>query len=132
MQYMKLTLFYVFLLIFLVPFIKTADARKSSLEKWLQDKWCREHKGTTNARLNDSSRCDCLTWKNGIKIQFKPENWMDTLGTAMNYSMRTGLRGGIVLIINEKKEKSYWIRLKTTIKYHELPIDIWLWERYKK
>lgn len=123
----------MFLIVLMIPFLfpQTVLAKKNSHEKWLKDKWCRKHGGKTNAKLNDFSRCDCLTWKNGIKIQFKPERWMDAIGTAMNYSMRTGLRGGIVLVIKTRKEKGYWIRLKTTIKYFQLPIDVWLWERYK-
>jgi hypothetical protein len=130
---MKHIIPYMFLIIFIIPllFSENALARKSSHEKWLQDKWCRDHGGTTNAKLNDFSKCDCLTWKNSIKIQFNPKKWMDSVGTALNYSMRTGIKGGIVLVIKKKKDKSYWIRLKTTVKYFQLPIDVWLWERYK-
>jgi hypothetical protein len=39
--------------------------------------------------------------------------------------MQTKKKAGIVLILENKKDRKYWIRLNTTIVHFNLPIDIW-------
>jgi hypothetical protein len=37
----------------------------------------------------------------------------------------TEKKAGIVLILESIKDRKYWIRLNTTIKHFNLPIDTW-------
>jgi hypothetical protein len=42
-----------------------------------------------------------------------------------NYSIKTGKKPGIVLILESMKGRKYWIRLNATIMHFNLPIDAW-------
>jgi hypothetical protein len=39
--------------------------------------------------------------------------------------MQTDKKAGIVLILENMKDRKYWIRLNTTIQHFNLPIDTW-------
>lgn len=130
MKYLK---YLVVLSVILTGFVAESDAaRRTRHQKWLLDKWCREHKGETDAILQDRTRCDCLTWNRSIKMQFRSDKWRESIGTVLHYTLQTGLRGGIVLILESEKDLHHWIRLNSTIKLYDLPIDTWKVERWKK
>lgn len=42
------------------------------------------------------------------------------------YSLKTGKRTGIVLILESEKDLEFWIKLNTTIEYFKLPIETWM------
>jgi hypothetical protein len=52
-------------------------------------------------------------------------NWAEAIGQSSYYSLQTGKKVRIVLILENVKERKYWIRLNTTIKHFNLPIDTW-------
>jgi hypothetical protein len=43
----------------------------------------------------------------------------------LTYALQTGKKGGVVLILETRKDRKYWIRLNTTIEHFNLPIDTW-------
>jgi len=43
----------------------------------------------------------------------------------LHYSSTTGTKAGIVLILENMKNRKYWIRLNATIEHFNLPIDTW-------
>ena len=94
-------------------------------EKWYQEKWCSERKGVIEYQLPDKTRCDCLTDTHAIEIEFA-NNWSEAIGQSLYYSIQTGKRAGIVLILEKEKDRKYWIRLNSTIKHFKLPIDTWM------
>ena len=51
--------------------------------------------------------------------------WTEAVGQGMYYSIQTGKKAGIVLILETMKDRKYWIRLNATIEHFDLPIDIW-------
>ena len=51
--------------------------------------------------------------------------WGESIGQSMFYSLQTGKKAGIVLILETMKDRKYWIRLNTTIEHFNLPIDTW-------
>lgn len=93
-------------------------------ERWYQDKWCFEHGGQAEYRLPDMTRCDCLTSTHSVEFDFAVK-WYEAVGQALYYSLQTGKRAGIVLIIESEKDLKYWIRLNSTIEHFGLPIDVW-------
>jgi hypothetical protein len=93
-------------------------------EKIYQEKWCAEQKGKTEVSLPDGTRCDCITAKNAIEIEYA-KKWYEAIGQSLYYSLQTGKRAGVVLILETKKDYKYWIRLNTTIAHFKLPIDTW-------
>jgi len=49
----------------------------------------------------------------------------EALGQSAYYSIQTGKKAGIVLIIETMKDQKYWIRLNSTIQHFNMPIDRW-------
>jgi hypothetical protein len=97
-----------------------ASSASALPEKYYQKKWC-ESKGRTEVVLSDNTRCDCLTETHAIEIG-TGKTWYNNLGQALHYSTMTGKKAGVVLIVESDK---YLNRLKATIKYHGLDVDVW-------
>lgn len=51
--------------------------------------------------------------------------WAEGIGQSLFYSLQTGKKAGIVLILENPGDRRFWIRLNTTIQHHNLPIDTW-------
>lgn len=96
-------------------------------ESVYRDKWCREHNGKIEVTLPDRTRCDCLTDTHATEFD-RGKKWAEAIGQALYYSLQTGKRAGVVLIIESKKDRKYWIRLNSTIQHFDLPIDTWKME----
>ena len=77
--------------------------------------------------LPDKTRCDCLTQTHAIELDFGAK-WYQAIGQAMYYSLQTGKRAGVALVIEDPKDMKYWYRLNSTIAHHSLPIDTYLIE----
>ena len=105
----------------------TADTRK--LEKEHQEVWCAERGGEVEVVLPDRTRCDCLTATHAIEFEFAA-NWAEAVGQSLYYSLQTGRRAGVVLILADPRERKYLIRLNSTIMHFKLPIDVWVLEDY--
>jgi hypothetical protein len=116
-------IFLIFIIIFLYP-IQTS-AKREHPEKWYQEKWCQENNGQVEVVLPDGTRCDCVTNTHSIEFDFG-NNWAEAVGQSSYYSIQTKKRAGIVLILENKKDRKYWMRLNTIIQYFNLPIDIWM------
>jgi hypothetical protein len=112
----------IFIIIFLFPSLILA--KREHPEKWYQEKWCEAHKGQVEVVLPDGTRCDCLTDTHAIEFDFG-KNWAEAVGQSAYYALQTKRKPGIVLILETMKDRKYWIRLNTTIKHFNLPIDAW-------
>ena len=73
------------------------------------------------------TRCDCVADKHAIEFDFGTK-WAEDVGQSAYYSLQTGKRAGIVLILETVKDRKSWIRLSTIIKHFSLPIDTWIVE----
>lgn len=103
-----------------------ADAKNLHSEKYYQEKWCAENNGQMEVVLPDRTRVDCLLEKQGYAIEFDfGKKWTEAIGQSLYYSLQTGKRAGIVLIMESEKDVKYWIRLNSTIQHFGLPIDVW-------
>lgn len=123
---MKTTLLSIAVFFLLCP---VASAKHAQLEKFYQDKWCEKAGGKTEIVLQDGTRCDCLTSRHAIEFDFG-HKWAESLGQALNYSKETGLRGGIVLILEKKEDTKYFDRLTGIILHFKLPVDVWIMRAY--
>ncbi len=117
---MKISL--ILIIIFLLPAL--LFAKREHPEKWYQQKWCEANKGQIEVVLSDGTRCDCLTDTHAIEFDFG-NNWAEAIGQSAYYALQTGKKAGVVLVLETVKDRKYWIRLNTTIKHFELPIDTW-------
>lgn len=114
-------------LLLVIVFILTVGvsyAGRLHPEKWYQEKWCNEQGGRIEVVLPDRTRCDCLTATHAIEFDFG-NKWAESIGQALHYSIQTGKRPGIVLILESPTDLKYWIRLNTIIDHFNLPIDSW-------
>jgi hypothetical protein len=112
----------ILVLIFICPSLLLAQ--REHPEKWYQEKWCEANNGQVEVVLPDGTRCDCVTDTHAIEFDFG-NNWAEAVGQSSYYSIQTGKKAGIVLILESIKDRKYWIRLNTTIEYFNLPIDTW-------
>ena len=101
----------------------SAFAKHLHDEQWYQDQWC-AGRGQAEYILPDKTRCDCLTATHAIEVDFAPK-WYEAVGQALYYSLQTGKKAGILLIIEKPSDRKYWIRLNAVIKHFALPIDVW-------
>ena len=108
----------------IILFSTTAHAKRVHYEKWYQERWCKAHDGQVEVVLPDRTRCDCLTDTHAIEFDFG-NKWAESIGQALYYSIQTGKRAGVVLILEKQKDYKYWIRLNTIIEHYGLPIDSW-------
>lgn len=106
----------------LLPAITSAGRKHP--EKWYQERWCVENDGQVEVVLPDKTRCDCLTDTHAIEFDFGSK-WAEAIGQSLYYSIQTGKRAGVVLILEKEADRKYWIRLNTIIEHFGLPIDTW-------
>ena len=91
-------------------------------EKIYQSYWCKINNGQTEARLNDKTRVDCLTEDYAIEFDFA-KKWAESIGQALYYAIATGLKPGIVLILeNPQKEQKYLARVNAVAKKHGITV----------
>ncbi len=102
-----------------------AGSRRLHPETWYQQKWCTQQQGRVEVPLSDKTRCDCLTATHAVEFDFAPK-WAEAIGQALYYSLQTGKRSGIVLILEKERDYKYWLRLNSTIQHFKLPIDTWM------
>lgn len=100
-----------------------SSASVSKAEKDYVKEWC-ESRGQQEVVLPDKTRCDCVTDTHAIEFDFG-KKWTEAVGQSLYYSLQTGKRAGIVLILETKADRKYLIRLSSTIQNFNLPIDVW-------
>ena len=114
------------ILIILILFITVSvSAKKDHPEKWYQDKWCIENNGHIELVLADNTRCDCMTATHAVEFEFDYK-WYEAIGQSLHYAIKTGMKPGIVLIIEDPLDMKYWTRLNNIINHYNLPIDTWI------
>ena len=109
-------------------FCFSALAQAGKNERFYQEAFCA---GQMEYVLSDRTRVDCLTDAHAIEYDFG-KKWSEAIGQSLSYSLETGKRAGIVLILKRKKHYRFWIRLNTVIDYYQLPIDTWKIETWKE
>ena len=96
--------------------------------KWLEKNWnhlvCQHWHGTEEVWI-DGGRVDCITNIHAIETEYA-HKWHEAIGQSLYYSLGTGLKPGILVIKQNKKDDKYITRLLKTIKYYRLPIRLWV------
>jgi hypothetical protein len=112
----------IIIIICLFPSIVFAKHLHS--EKYYQSLWCAEQQGKAEQVLSDKTRCDCITDKYAVEVDFAPK-WAEAIGQSLHYSIKTGKEAGILLIIEKEKDWKYYFRVIDIIKFYNLPITVW-------
>lgn len=103
--------------------LSAQGAKRRLPEKAYQEQWCKG-RGQVEYVLPDKTRCDCLTSTHAVEFDFGSK-WAEAIGQSLYYSLQTGKRAGIVLILEDQQDRVYWLRLNSTIQHFNLPIDTW-------
>ncbi len=98
-------------------------------ESYYQNQWCNKWHGVTEYRLDDETRVDCLTQNYAVEFDFA-QKWAESIGQSLYYSLETGKKPAIVLIIEDEYDFIYYERAKKlTDKYN---IQLWYMEKPEK
>ena len=71
-------------------------------ESSYQHAYCSAHNGIEEYELPDKTRIDCLTDTYAIEFDFA-NKWAESIGQSLYYSIRTGKKAGVVLIMENKQ-----------------------------
>jgi len=93
-------------------------------ERWYQERWCALHDGKSEVRLKDNTRCDCILSDHAVEVDYA-RKWAEAIGQSLHYARMTGENAGILLIVEDAKDKKYLSRLEKVIDHHNLPINVW-------
>lgn len=99
-------------------------SKAAQVEAWYQQVWCQGMKGKIEVRMKDGRRIDCLTDTYAIEFEFA-RKWPEAVGQSLDYSMLTGKKAGIVLVLKRAEEVAYWQRLNAVVNHYRLPIRLW-------
>lgn len=111
------------LVLFLILLSTPCYAAHLYTEKQYQTKWC-AGKGIAEFVLPDNTRVDCLTKTHAIEFDFA-NKWAESIGQSLYYSIRTGKKAGVVLIMeNKQRDEKYLKRLQRVAKRY--CIDVWV------
>lgn len=95
-------------------------------EDWHVRNWCNSPStnstSTVEAVQNDKTRVDCLTKDFAYEFDWA-KKYNEAIGQSLGYSIRTGRRPGIVLIMKSDQDIKYWNRLQEIILKFNLPIQ---------
>lgn len=99
----------------LILFMPTVEAKHLYKESMYQQAWCNKRGGTTEYKLNDKTRVDCLTEKYAVEVDFAPK-WAECIGQALYYGKMTGKQPACVLIMERgEKDLKYLNRLRRAV-----------------
>ncbi|MFQ5737128.1 MAG: hypothetical protein ACE5GY_09770 [Thermodesulfobacteriota bacterium] len=95
---------------------------KGMKERTYQRHWCARQHGVMEVVLSDRTRVDCVTEDYAVEVDFA-RKWAEAIGQAVYYAMRTEKRPGILLILEDEKDRRYLERL--TAVTDKLGITVW-------
>jgi len=99
-------------------------------EDWHVRNWCNPV-SIVEAVQEDKTRVDCLTKDFSYEFDWA-KKYNEAIGQSLGYSIRTGRRPGIVLIMKSEQDIKYWNRLQEIILKFNLPIQTLKMKAVKK
>lgn len=109
------------IIIIVILFPLVAFAEHLYKEKDYQEVWCKAAGGITEYVLDDGARVDCLTDEYAIEFDFGPK-WAESVGQSLYYSLKTGKKAGIVLIIENDEGGRYLNRLNAVASLYNIKV----------
>lgn len=92
-------------------------------EEAYQKAWCSAHNGIMEYENKDYTRVDCLTANHAVEFDFA-NKWHESIGQALHYSVMTGKRAKVVLILdNPKVQMIYYKRIKKIAKRYNFDTE---------
>lgn len=92
-------------------------------EESYQKAWCDAHGGLMEYENSDFTRVDCLTKKHAVEFDFA-NKWHESIGQALHYSVMTGKRAKVVLILDDlSTQMVYFKRVKKIAKKYKFDVE---------
>jgi len=114
----------IIILLYCVLFSTPVFAKHIYKEKIYQNYWAIQHNALyTEFILPDRARVDIITNEYAIEVDFA-QKWAESVGQSLYYSEMTGLKPGIVLIVENVKDYRFVFRLKILTKKYN--IKLWI------
>lgn len=114
----------VILFLFLWALPAVAGAGTLYPEKVYNEAWCGYLKGTIEYRFDDGTRVDCLLDHYAVEVEFA-HKFLNSTGQANHYARKSGLKSGILLIIEKKSDVKYWHNLKDDLERNVSFMRMW-------
>lgn len=92
-------------------------------ERWYAERAAAEYDGILEFHLPDGTRCDIVTERHAIEVEFAPK-WKEAIGQSLHYAALSDRIAGILLILVEPSEERYLESLREVIAHYDLPIDV--------
>lgn len=105
------------------------QAKNLHKESYYQKIFCDKLGGKTEVVLSDRTRVDCLTDKYAIEVDFAYK-WAEGVGQALHYSIMTGKKAGVYLIIEKDSDIKHLKKLNNIADRY--CIKVWSNEVVKK
>tara|TARA_Y100001934_G_C12317367_1_gene758230 strand:- start:564 stop:1154 length:591 start_codon:yes stop_codon:yes gene_type:complete len=118
---MRKNLFTIFIFIISVAF---GFANVFASEAEHKKEWCSKHNGEIDYKTRENFKVDCLTETHAIDFS-AGEKWKQSLVQSYRNSVGTGKTPGIVLIIENAKDKKHLKQLRSAIAKRRLGIKTW-------
>jgi len=121
---MKKKLFLIISILYCVLFSSIVFAKHIYREKIYQNYWAVHNGGLyTEYILPDKTRVDIITDEYAIEVDFA-QKWAEAVGQSLYYADITGLKPGIVLIIENVNEYRFLFRIQVLTKKYG--IKLWI------
>ena len=101
----------------------SANAARLNHESYYQDIAAAKYKGEKEVTMADGTRCVIVTATHAIELDFA-DKWAESIGQALYYGFHTNKRAGILLILEDPKDKRYLLKVQSVIEHYKLPIDV--------
>lgn len=109
--------------VFVFLLAAAVDAKHLHPERYYQDLWCAEMGGLAEVRMEDGTRCDCLTETMAVEVDFA-RKFYEGISQALHYAMLTGKEAALLLIVEKPGDWKYVERAKRLIDYYCLPVTV--------
>ena len=98
---------------------------EANSEKHYQAIFAKKMEGKEEVLLPDKTRCDVVTETHAVEVEFA-RKWTEGLGQSLWYSFQLNKKPGVVLIIEDEKDRRFLVRLKSLLKHRKLD-DVQIW-----
>jgi len=110
-------------LLLVLTLTASLGAARLNPEAYYQEIAAKKYNGETEVVLPDGTRCDLVTSKHAIELDFA-DKWAEAIGQSLNYSFQLNKKAGILLILESPKDERHLIRVQSIIEHYRLPIDV--------
>lgn len=111
-----------FLLLVVLSTLATAERQP---ESHCRDLFAKAMKGETEVVLPDRTRADVVTDSHAIEIEFAAK-WCEGFGQSLWYGFQLQKKAGLVLILEDEKDRRFLVRLRSLLVYRKLN-DVAVW-----